>query len=128
MINVEHLSKSYEGGFQVIDDLNFAVEKGRSLAIIGPSGCGKTTLLYILAGLTRRSAGTVTVEGRSVDGPSTEVSFILQDFGLLPWKTVIENVCLGMKLRGTPPEDREKKADATARGTWPEVAPGPLSG
>ncbi|HEY3421322.1 MAG TPA: ABC transporter ATP-binding protein [Methanomassiliicoccales archaeon] len=111
MINVEHLSKSFEGGFQVIDDLTFSVEQGRSLAIIGPSGCGKTTLLYILAGLTRRSTGIVTVNGRPVEGPSTEVSFILQDFGLLPWKTVMENVCLGMKLRGTLKEERERRAD-----------------
>jgi ABC-type nitrate/sulfonate/bicarbonate transport system ATPase subunit len=112
MITVEHLSKSFEGGFQVIEDLSFSVEQSRSMAIIGPSGCGKTTLLYIIAGLTRRTAGNVSVNGRPVDGPSTEVSFILQDFGLLPWKTVTENICLGMKLRGMPPEDREKKANA----------------
>jgi ABC-type nitrate/sulfonate/bicarbonate transport system ATPase subunit len=111
MITVEHLSKSFEGGFQVIDDLTFSVEQGSSLAIIGPSGCGKTTLLYILAGLTRGSTGNISVNGRSVDGPSKEVSFILQDFGLLPWKTVLENVCLGMKLRKTPPEEREKRAN-----------------
>ncbi len=112
MITVQGLSKQFEGGFQVISDLTFSLDRGRSLAIIGPSGCGKTTLLYILAGLTRRSSGIVTVDGRSVEGPSPDVSFILQDFGLLPWKTVTENICLGMKLRGTPPEDRAKKANA----------------
>jgi len=111
MIAVDRLSKKFDGGFQVIDDLNFSVDRGRTMAIIGPSGCGKTTLLYILAGLTKQSGGTVQIEGRDVLGPSPNVSFILQDFGLLPWKTVIDNVCLGMKLQGVPAEERVKKAE-----------------
>ena len=111
MIDVERLSKKFEGGFQVIDDLNFSLDRGRSMAMIGPSGCGKTTLLYILAGLTKRTGGTVRINGRDVEGPSPDVSFILQDFGLLPWKTVMDNVCLGMKLRGIPAEERVKKAE-----------------
>ncbi len=110
MITVDRLSKSFEGGFQVIDGLSFSLDAGRTMAIIGPSGCGKTTLLYILAGLTRPTEGKVVINGRDVEGPSPEVSFILQDFGLLPWKTVLDNVCLGMKLRGTPAEERGKRA------------------
>ncbi|MGD0817093.1 MAG: ABC transporter ATP-binding protein [Methanomassiliicoccales archaeon] len=111
MITVERLSKKFEGEFQVIEDLNFSLDNGRSMAIIGPSGCGKTTLLYILAGLAKQTSGTVLINGRAVDGPSPEVSFILQDFGLFPWKTVMDNVCLGMKLRGVPAEERIKKAE-----------------
>ena len=111
MIAVERLFKKFEGDFQVIDDLNFSLDKGHSMAIIGPSGCGKTTLLYILAGLTKQTSGTVLIDGRNVEGPSPEVSFILQDFGLFPWKTVIDNVCLGMKLRGVPAKERVKKAE-----------------
>jgi ABC-type nitrate/sulfonate/bicarbonate transport system ATPase subunit len=111
MISVDRLSKKFEGGFQVIDDLTFSLDKGRSMAIIGPSGCGKTTLLYILAGLTKQTGGKVEINGRNVEGPSPDASFILQDFGLLPWKTVMDNVCLGMKLRGIPAEERTKKAD-----------------
>jgi ABC-type nitrate/sulfonate/bicarbonate transport system ATPase subunit len=111
MITVDHLSKKFEGGFQVIDDLNFSLDRGRTMAIIGPSGCGKTTLLYIMAGLTRRTAGKVIINGQKVEGPSPDVSFILQDFGLLPWKTVVDNICLGMKLRGIPEDVRTRKAD-----------------
>jgi ABC-type nitrate/sulfonate/bicarbonate transport system ATPase subunit len=110
MIDVDRLSKTFEGGFQVINDLNFSLDRGGSMAMIGPSGCGKTTLLYILAGLTKPTGGAVQINGRNVDGPSPEVSFILQDFGLLPWKTVMDNVCLGMKLRGVPAEERVRKA------------------
>jgi NitT/TauT family transport system ATP-binding protein len=111
MITVDRLSKRFEGGFQVIDGLSFSLDTGRTMAIIGPSGCGKTTLLYILAGLTRPTEGKVVINGRNVEGPSPEVSFILQDFGLLPWKTVLDNVCLGMKLRGTPAKERVKRAE-----------------
>jgi len=111
MITVERLSKRFEKEFQVIEDLNFSLDNGHSMAVIGPSGCGKTTLLYILAGLTRQTSGTVLIDGRSVEGPSPEVSFILQDFGLFPWKTVIDNVCLGMKLRGVSVEERILKAE-----------------
>jgi NitT/TauT family transport system ATP-binding protein len=111
MINVDRLCKSFEGGFQVIDDLSFSLDKGRSMAVIGPSGCGKTTLLYILAGLTKKTSGTALINGKDVEGPSPEVSFILQDFGLLPWKTVMDNVCLGMKLHGIPEEERIRRAE-----------------
>lgn len=111
MITVDRLAKRFEGGFQVIEGLSFSLETGRTMAIIGPSGCGKTTLLYILAGLTRQTEGKVVINGRNVEGPSPEVSFILQDFGLLPWKTVLDNVCLGMKLRGTPAEERVSRAE-----------------
>ena len=109
MITVDRLSKRFEGGFQVIKDLSFTLEQGRTMAIIGPSGCGKTTLLYILAGLTRPSDGDVLIDGKKVEGPSPDVSFILQDFGLLPWKNVMDNVCLGMKLRGVPEDERTRK-------------------
>jgi NitT/TauT family transport system ATP-binding protein len=111
MITVERLSKRFEKEFRVIEDLNFSLDNGHSMAVIGPSGCGKTTLLYILAGLTRQTSGTVLIDGRSVEGPSPQVSFILQDFGLFPWKTVIDNVCLGMKLRGVSVEERKMKAE-----------------
>jgi NitT/TauT family transport system ATP-binding protein len=111
MISVDRLSKMFEGRFQVIDDLSFSLDKGRSMAIIGPSGCGKTTLLYILAGLTKQTGGTVQINGNKIEGPSPYASFILQDFGLLPWKTVVDNVRLGMKLKGIPMREQVKKAD-----------------
>jgi NitT/TauT family transport system ATP-binding protein len=110
MITVDHLYKEFDQGAKVIDDLSFSVEKGRSLTIIGPSGCGKTTLLYIISGLTRPSAGSVAIEGKEVNGPSQDVAFILQDFGLLPWKTVEENIGLGMKIRKVPRTERDLRS------------------
>jgi len=101
VIHVESLHKEFDGGtLRVLDGIDFSVADGESMAIIGPSGCGKTTLLYILAGLTAYGTGTVTVNGTPLQGPSRDTAFILQDFGLLPWKTIWQNVCLGMKLHG----------------------------
>ncbi|MGD8386003.1 MAG: ABC transporter ATP-binding protein [Desulfobacteraceae bacterium] len=98
MIRVEALSKRFDPASEnVLDRLSFSLDPGETLSIIGPSGCGKTTLLYILAGLTQPSTGRVDVG--SNDGSVAGVSFILQDFGLFPWKTVAENVGLGLKIR-----------------------------
>lgn len=112
MIEVEHLNKVFEGGVRVIEDLSFSVRQGGSLTVIGPSGCGKTTLLYILSGLTRPTSGTAAVNGQRVDGPSEDVAFILQDFGLLPWKTVRENISLGMKIRKVPEAEQARRSHA----------------
>jgi NitT/TauT family transport system ATP-binding protein len=113
VIHVESLHKEFDGGaLPVLDGINFSVADGESMAIIGPSGCGKTTLLYILAGLTAYGTGTVTVNGTPLKGPSRDTAFILQDFGLLPWKTVRQNVCLGMKLRGVSRSDQDTVAAA----------------
>ncbi|MCD6570419.1 MAG: ATP-binding cassette domain-containing protein [Deltaproteobacteria bacterium] len=80
------------------------------MAIIGPSGCGKTTLLYMLSGLMGPTKGKVTIRGKAVKGPRKDVAFILQDFGLLPWRTVLQNVCLGMKIRDVPKQEQASRA------------------
>ncbi len=95
MIAVHQLNKTFnpEDG-AVLDGLSFELPAGEALAVIGPSGCGKTTLLYILAGLSAASAGKVNIGGQG------RTAFILQDFGLFPWKTVAQNIGLGLELKG----------------------------
>ncbi len=73
---------------------------GESWAIIGPSGCGKSTLLYLLAGLLIPDRGMVEIAGTRVQGTRFDTGLILQDYGLLPWATAIENVRLGLRIRG----------------------------
>ena len=73
---------------------------GESWAVIGPSGCGKSTLLYLLAGLLSPDQGTVQIAGTEVRGTRFDTGLILQDYGLLPWATAIENVRLGLRIRG----------------------------
>lgn len=109
MIEVEALRLAYRFGRgqrseersqEAIAKLSLKVEQGESLAIIGPSGCGKTSLLYVLAGLRRPTAGTVRIAGEEVRGPRRDVALILQEIGLLPWKTVWKNIVLGLELNG----------------------------
>ncbi len=83
---------------------------GSSVAVIGPSGCGKSTLLLAVAGLLATSTGSVDVGGEPVSGPRLRTSLILQDFGLLPWKTVRENAELGLRIRRHPSSERRARA------------------
>lgn len=99
-ISVQNLSKRFDAeGGMVLDNISFSLDTGETLSVIGPSGCGKTTLLYILSGLQRASAGSVRIHGKNSEGRTGRCAFILQDFGLFPWKSVYENVALGMRLQ-----------------------------
>ncbi len=108
MIQAKNLCKMFdpEDG-NVLDRISFSLKAGETLSVIGPSGCGKTTLLYILADLLSPSAGTIEIQEKNTGGYDN-TSFILQDFGLFPWKTVSENVSLPLKLRRTPLKDRQE--------------------
>ena len=107
MIAIRQLSKTFDpADGAVLDGLSFELTAGETLAIIGPSGCGKTTLLYILAGLSAASAGRVHIGGRG------QTAFILQDFGLFPWKTASQNIVLGLALRGEDAARRHQVAEA----------------
>lgn len=115
MIDVDGLQLAYSnpraGGEQrVIDGLSLEVAEGESLAIIGPSGCGKSSLLYILSGLIRPSDGDVRIHGRPIERPRPDVALILQDTGLLPWKTVWGNAVFGLDLQEQGTLRRVKRA------------------
>ncbi len=97
-------------GLLALSGLNLAVEAGQSVAVIGPSGCGKSSTLQLAAGLATASSGRVEVDGALVERPREKTALILQDFGLLPWKTVQKNVELGLKLRKVASKERREKA------------------
>jgi len=105
VIELSSVSRRFSGT-SVLENISFKLSEGESLSIIGPSGCGKTTILYMIAGLIPASAGSISLNGREIKESDSKTSFILQDYGLLPWKTVAENVQLGMKIRKYP----QKKA------------------
>ena len=81
-----------------LDNVNLEIMQGEAVTVVGPSGCGKSTLLYLLSGLNKPTSGEVIFEGKKLAGLNRKAVLILQDYGLFPWKTVAENVGLGLVL------------------------------
>ncbi len=92
------------GDLTVFDGIDLTIQDREIVSIVGPSGCGKTTLLRSVDGLTRLDSGSVTIDGKRVDGPTPGVSMVFQHFGLFPWKNVYNNVAYGLKLAKAPKE------------------------
>lgn len=88
------------------------VYAGEFFCLVGPSGCGKSTLLNLIAGFDRPDRGRVLVQGRPVTGPDPRRLLVFQDYGLLPWRSAIGNVELGLEIAGTPREERRSRARA----------------
>lgn len=112
MIELEGVVVEYGRGARAtraVDGISLDVSEGESLALIGPSGCGKTSLLFAIAGLYRTREGEIRIGDELIRGTRREIALILQDAGLLPWKTVWQNANLSLKLRGEYPS---KTADA----------------
>jgi NitT/TauT family transport system ATP-binding protein len=99
--------------YRVLDGISFTVAAGSFIAIVGPSGCGKSTLLNIAAGLLAASSGVVRVDGEPLSGLNRRATYLFQQDALLPWKTVRENVALGLTLAGTLRDEAHARAD-----TW----------
>jgi NitT/TauT family transport system ATP-binding protein len=95
-----------------VQQVSLAVRDGEVVALIGPSGCGKSTLLNIGSGLLVPSEGEAFVDGERVEGPNSHVAFMLQKDLLLPWRTVAENVMLGVEIQGVPAAERRQRARA----------------
>lgn len=93
-----------------IQEVSLEVAQGEFVSIVGPSGCGKTTLLSIIAGFIPPTQGEILLDGRSVKGPGPDRGVVFQSFALFPWKTALDNVGFGPKMRGVGREERERIA------------------
>lgn len=96
----------------VFEDLTFHVADGELVTIVGPSGVGKTTLLNLLSGLLIPTSGEVSVNGKQLDGPSTDIGYITQHDSLLPWRTLVRNVEYLLELRKVPKRERRDRAQS----------------
>ncbi len=134
-LTFEKVGLTYAGSdreVHALRELDLTVAEGESVAVIGPSGCGKSTALLAASGLLAPTRGHVLVGGQPVEGPRLRTALILQDFGLLPWKTVLHNAALGLEIRRVSSrETRERALSSLARVGLAEFAdafPGELSG
>jgi NitT/TauT family transport system ATP-binding protein len=101
-ITLENLGKVYDtekGPVEACAEVNLEIRESEFVAIVGPSGCGKTTIMKMVAGLVPYTAGTITVGGRKVDRPQTDVGIVFQEPVLLDWRDVLANVMLQIDIR-----------------------------
>lgn len=95
---------------QVLKGFDLQVREGEFLSILGPSGCGKSTFLNILAGLANKTGGTLEVDGKPLKGINRNQGVVFQGYALLPWRTVLDNVAVGLEIRGVGKAERLEKA------------------
>lgn len=114
MINVNNLSHRYitegRGETLALSDVNLEIRDNEFIALLGPSGCGKTTLMRTIGGLENPTDGEVIVNGKKVNGPNLDCSVVFQNFALLPWASILDNVAFGLEMRGTSKAQARERA------------------
>jgi NitT/TauT family transport system ATP-binding protein len=135
LLTVEGLRMAYRRRgrwLEVLDALSFQVPAGEFLCLVGPSGCGKTTLLRLVAGLERPTAGRVLLAGGQVDRPRRTVGIVFQHPTLMAWRTVEANVTLPLAVAGVSREDARRQAralvDLVGLSGFEDAYPAQLSG
>lgn len=112
-IVVENLSHVYKTRYsdetvEALKDITFETAEREFLCIIGPSGCGKSTLLHIIAGLIKPTSGEIYVDGERVTGPGADRGMVFQEFAILPWRTVWQNIAHGLQIQKVPKEQQKE--------------------
>jgi ABC-type nitrate/sulfonate/bicarbonate transport system ATPase subunit len=121
MIEIRGLGKQFgptddsDAALTVLEDVTFQVADNEFLTIIGPSGCGKTTLLRLIAGLIPRNSGEIVIDGVPVSDPGPDRAVVFQNFALLPWADVLDNIAFGLRVRGMPRAERRERARELAQ-------------
>jgi NitT/TauT family transport system ATP-binding protein len=108
-IALRGVGKRFRGAAVALEDISLTVERGEFITFLGPSGCGKSTLLKLVSGLSPLSEGSIEVNGMTPENARELMSFIFQDATLLPWRTVEQNVGLGLELEHASRELRKQR-------------------
>jgi ABC-type nitrate/sulfonate/bicarbonate transport system ATPase subunit len=108
--NVSMTFKTPTGVFEALAPITLAIPQGRFISLIGPSGCGKTTIFNIVAGLLEPTGGRVLIDGVDATGTIGRVGYMLQKDLLLPWRSVLDNVILGMEIQGASLREARQRA------------------
>lgn len=112
-VKIDNVVKTYntrKGETVALNGVSLDIKENEFICVVGPSGCGKSTLLNIIAGLLEPTSGSVSVDGKTVDGPGPERGVVFQQYALFPWLTVLKNVEFGLKLKGITGEQATQEA------------------
>ena len=96
----------------MLNDISFEVLENEFLTIVGPSGCGKTTLIRIITGLEKPTSGKIIFENKNIVKPSKLIGYVPQEYSLFPWKTVLDNIKFGLKIKNSTKEEIENKIES----------------
>lgn len=120
------------GDVVAIKEATCNIKEREFVAIIGPSGCGKSTFLYVIAGFESASGGRIELDGKPITGPGPNRGVVFQEFVLFPWRTVMENITLGLDIQKVPSREARKRAqkwiNLTGLTGFEEAYPATLSG
>ena len=114
VLEVENVTKTFameKSKILVLDNVSFSVGNDEFACLVGPSGCGKSTILRIIAGLEKADSGKILFRGQTITKPTPKIAMVFQLFGLLPWKTVLENVEVPLEVLGMGKEKRKHIAE-----------------
>ena len=114
ILELKGISYSYhnlEGETKAIDDISFSIKKGEFVAIVGPSGCGKSTILHIIAGLIEPANGVICLNHTPLKNSTTSIGYMLQRDELLEWRTIYQNILLGLEIRHMLNSQTKEKAN-----------------
>ncbi len=113
-INIEKVCKTFttnKNSFTALNDVNLTVGESEFVCILGPSGCGKSTLLRIVAGLEQATSGKVYYNGNVISKPDKKIGMVFQNYSLMPWLTVRNNISLGLRFASKSKQEQQQRAD-----------------